>query len=69
MTIRGFENVSSQICSLLAVGSASGLTDGQLLDRFASGDGETSSLAFEALVERHGPMVLRVCRGVLARPP
>jgi RNA polymerase sigma factor (sigma-70 family) len=37
-------------------------TDRQLLDRFASGCDET---AFAALVARHGPMVLGVCRRVL----
>ena len=33
--------------------------------RFAAARGEAAELAFAALVERHGPMVLRVCRGVL----
>jgi RNA polymerase sigma factor (sigma-70 family) len=37
-------------------------TDGQLLEAFLS-DGEES--AFEALLRRHGPMVLGVCRRVL----
>jgi RNA polymerase sigma factor (sigma-70 family) len=37
-------------------------TDRQLLERFASGRDET---AFTALVGRHGPMVLGVCRRVL----
>src|SRR5262245_52315414 len=37
-------------------------TDRQLLDDFASRGDET---AFTCLVERHGPMVLRVCRRVL----
>jgi RNA polymerase sigma factor (sigma-70 family) len=37
-------------------------SDAQLLDRFArEGDGD----AFAALVQRHGPMVLRVCRRLL----
>ena len=36
-----------------------------LLDLFARG-GEPSEAAFATLVERHGPMVLRVCRHVLA---
>ncbi|WP_250847066.1 sigma-70 family RNA polymerase sigma factor [Aquisphaera insulae] len=52
---------------LLAEGSAAGLTDGQLLERFATRGGPAAEQAFAALVERHGPMVLRVCRGVLGR--
>lgn len=44
------------------VSAAGGLTDGQMLDRYRqSGD----RAAFTALVERHGPMVLSVCRRVL----
>jgi RNA polymerase sigma factor (sigma-70 family) len=39
-----------------------GLTDGQLLDAFRVHHDEA---AFEALVRRHGPMVLGVCRRVL----
>ena len=68
MTSRRVEDFAPQIRSIFVLGSPSGLTDGQLLDRFATGVGPESSLAFEALVERHGPMVLRVCRGVLGDP-
>src|SRR6266404_7272928 len=39
-----------------------GMTDGQLLERFLTAREEG---AFEALVRRHGPMVLGVCRRVL----
>jgi RNA polymerase sigma factor (sigma-70 family) len=39
-----------------------GMTDRQLLDRFLTAREEA---AFEALVRRHGPMVLGVCRRVL----
>lgn len=46
----------------LLAGLTASLGDAQLLERFAAGrDGP----AFEALVERHGPMVLRACRSVL----
>jgi RNA polymerase sigma factor (sigma-70 family) len=41
------------------------LTDGQLLARFAVGHSDVAEAAFAILVERHGPMVLRVCRNRL----
>ncbi|WP_158633624.1 sigma-70 family RNA polymerase sigma factor [Tautonia sociabilis] len=41
------------------------MADGELLERFLTREGEAAELAFAALVERHGPMVLRVCRSVL----
>jgi RNA polymerase sigma factor (sigma-70 family) len=41
------------------------MSDAELLDRFASRTDEASEAAFEELVIRHGPMVLRVCRSVL----
>jgi RNA polymerase sigma factor (sigma-70 family) len=44
-------------------GTSGDLTDGELLDRFTGRRDET---AFSILVERHGAMVLRVCRAVLA---
>ena len=42
-----------------------GLSDGQLLARFAGHRDELAEVAFTALVHRHGPMVLRVCRQVV----
>ncbi len=50
---------------LFEVGTTTGLTDGQLLERFATRPGEQAEAAFEAIVERHGSMVLRVCRSIL----
>ena len=42
-----------------------GVSDGQLLARFNARRDELAEIAFTALVRRHGPMVLRVCRQVL----
>jgi len=53
---------------LFNVGTVAGLTDEQLLDQFTTCTGEAAELAFAALVERHGPMVLRVCQSVLREP-
>ncbi|HEX4589862.1 MAG TPA: sigma-70 family RNA polymerase sigma factor [Gemmataceae bacterium] len=41
-----------------------GLPDGELLRRFALGQADAGP-AFEIVVRRHGPLVLRVCRSVL----
>jgi RNA polymerase sigma factor (sigma-70 family) len=41
------------------------MTDGQLLEGFLA---RRDGAAFESVVLRHGPMVLRVCRDVLADP-
>jgi RNA polymerase sigma factor (sigma-70 family) len=50
---------------LFNVGVTAGFTDAQLLERLNICRDEAAELAFEALVERHGPMVLRACRGIL----
>ncbi len=55
-----------QIHRLFEAGTVAGLTDGQLLARFLSTRDEE---AFAALVGRHGPMVLQVCRTVLKDAP
>jgi RNA polymerase sigma factor (sigma-70 family) len=51
--------------SLFNVGTQVGLSDGQLVDRFTTRSGEGAELAFAALVERHGGLVLSVCRSIL----
>ncbi len=56
-----------QIETLFRTGTAGGLTDGQLLERFVERRDEIAEAAFAALVDRHGAMVLRVCRQILAR--
>ena len=54
-----------QINRLFADGVIAGLSDAQLLERFLT---QGDAVAFEALVGRHGPMVLSVCRGILRDP-
>ena len=58
--------VVKQLRTLFDLGTIRELTDGQLLERFATGERDGAELAFAVLVERHGPMVLRVCRATLA---
>jgi RNA polymerase sigma factor (sigma-70 family) len=65
MASRSHGSALRQIHHLFEWGSASGLSEWQLLDRYASRRDES---AFEALVARHGPMVLGVCRRVLDDP-
>src|SRR5262249_6545289 len=48
----------------LAAAPADAVSDRELLDRFAQRRDEE---AFAALLRRHGPMVLRVCRRILPR--
>src|SRR5436309_12511655 len=49
----------------LTAGLAGEVSDRELLERYTTAGEEA---AFEALVRRHGPMVLGVCRRVLGNP-
>jgi RNA polymerase sigma factor (sigma-70 family) len=60
--------VAGQVRSLFDNGAAGTLADGELLERFATRVGDPAEAAFAALVERHGPMVLRACRAILRDP-
>jgi RNA polymerase sigma factor (sigma-70 family) len=51
--------------TLFNEGVLAALADEELLDRFVTAHAEARELAFEALVDRHGKMVLRICRAVL----
>ncbi len=51
--------------ALFNVGTFGEQSDGELLELFLIARGEAAELAFAALVERHGAMVLRVCRVIL----
>src|SRR5262249_30193281 len=50
------------LCTLAEIRTAVTLNDGELLRLFAEAHDEA---AFTLLVERHGPMVLRVCLRIL----
>src|SRR5690242_9986284 len=65
MAIEKDGEVLHTVGSLFEIGTAGNLGDEQLLDRFVT---RSDSHAFEALVLRHGPMVLGVCRGLLRDP-
>src|SRR5438270_333112 len=57
--------VLGDLVTLSRVGVVANLSDAQLLDRFLLLQGESAEVAFEALVSRHGPMVLEVCLCIL----
>src|SRR5262249_34251133 len=65
MASENYGAVLGGIDRLFNQGSLTGVAEGQLLRQFATrGDGA----ACEALVARHGPMVLGVCRRMLYDP-
>ena len=66
-TLRGYSSgaLIHQLERLFHHGTTVGLTEGELLERFTRGKDEA---AFEALIARHGPMVLGVCRQLLRDP-
>ncbi len=68
MAIRPNGAIRRGLETLFHLGTIGDLSDGQLLERFTTCGGELAELAFTALVERHGPMVLRVCRSSLNDP-
>lgn len=68
MTIRKDGRAIRDLQTLFRVGITRDLTDGQLLERFAADQSEAAEQDFSTLIERHGPMVLRVCNSVLADP-
>ena len=66
MNVRGRNGaILRQLQTLYNIGSIRELSDGQLLERFATDRDEVAALAFAALVERHESLVWRVCLAVL----
>lgn len=63
------ESIYRRIETLFRAGTLGGAGDGELLERFVRGGRSADAGdAFAALVERHGPMVVQVCRRVLDDP-
>ena len=58
-------DVGRHLRQLFGAGSGVGLTDGQLLERFATAGRDSAEAAFETILARHGSTVLSVCRQVL----
>jgi RNA polymerase sigma factor (sigma-70 family) len=54
-----------QIRTLYSLGTLGDLPDAQLLEVFLARTGDDVEAAFEALMHRHGPMVMGVCRRML----
>ncbi len=65
MRDRSAEGLAGPLRALWEGETLAGLGDGPLLAQFAARRDEAAELAFGALIERHGPMVLRVCRQLL----
>src|SRR5258705_2544705 len=63
MPTAAIRNVFDRLRIADALPEALRQTDGQLLERYVV---QRDEVAFEALVRRHGPMVLGVCRRLLA---
>ena len=61
----GRTGIIREIDRLFSLGTVGGMTDAQLLALFVAQRDDAAEVAFEALVKRHGPMVFRICRGVL----
>ena len=65
MAIRQTAVITWPLRTLWNNGVFGGMPDTQLLDRFVDGPADATEAAFDVLVHRHGPMVLRVCREIL----
>ncbi|WP_422929164.1 sigma-70 family RNA polymerase sigma factor [Singulisphaera sp. PoT] len=59
------DHLLPQVNRIFNLGAVGTLTDAQLLDWFVSRRDGAAEAAFEELMNRHGPMVSRVCRSVL----
>jgi len=61
-------SVVRQLDVLWTSGSLTGMSDSQLLGRFAEARDSTAESAFRELINRYGSMVMGVCRQILRHP-
>jgi RNA polymerase sigma factor (sigma-70 family) len=61
------KSVGEQLEVLWTSGTLTGMTDAQLVGRFAGVRDATSESVFRELMHRHGPMVMGVCRQILGQ--
>ena len=65
MRVRGSGGIRRDLQMLFDHGTATAVSDRELVGRFRDRFGQDAQAAFAALVARHGPMVLRVCGAIL----
>ncbi|WP_169978007.1 sigma-70 family RNA polymerase sigma factor [Tautonia rosea] len=68
MAIERHAGILQSFRTLFGPGTLAGRSDEELLDRASRRDDPAAEQAFAALIERHGPMVQRVCRSRLIDP-
>ena len=56
MANRSEGTIHRHVRTLFHVGTVGDLTDGQLLERFTTRNGDIAEFAFAELVDRHGPI-------------
>ncbi|HEU5118904.1 MAG TPA: sigma factor [Isosphaeraceae bacterium] len=65
MTARPSADLHQRLDTLFQSGALGARTDRDLLELFLAGPDTRASASFRVLVDRHGPMVLRLCRRLL----
>jgi len=65
MTARRAQAIGRSLDTLFRIGTLGSLSDGELLECLTSRRNSDGEEAFRALVERHGPMVLGLCRSLV----
>src|SRR6516165_2110438 len=68
MTTRPTQTRWRSLDTLFNAGTLGALSDPELLESFRADRGDASQEAFRILVERHGPMVLGLCRSLIRDP-